>query len=257
MIIINDELLDKGKVVLDDGYAFGRAVFETILVKKKPVFLPEHLERLNSSLKKIGVNQYITEEAVSQNIAKLACENCGVKIIVSDKNIVYIKREMNYKEVQYINGFSMILSESRRNKYSNLTYIKSVNYMENILERERAINLGYEECLFLNTDGEVCEGSISNVFLVRNNKIYTPSVQCGLLKGIVREWILNRYHVEEGKYTLEDLYNSDGIFITNSLMGIMGISKINSHIVPKADIINIIRGNYNEYINSEQFTVSS
>jgi len=252
LIIINDEICYEGKVLLDDGFSFGRGVFETILVKKEAVFLQEHLERLNTGLKKLGINKNITENYVKKNIEKLNCKKCGVKIIVSDKNILFTKREINYTEEQYSKGFSLSVSNVRRNKSSILTYLKSINYMDNILEREKALKEGYDEVLFTNDEGNVCEGSISNVFFVRNNIIYTPSVECGILNGIVRQWIINRYNVKEGQYTLEQLYNSDGIFITNSLLGIMGVSKIHGHIAGKADIIDSIRVGYNEYLEDKK-----
>lgn len=252
MIIINDEIYNEGKVLLDDGFSFGRGLFETILVKKEAVFLQEHLERLNTGLKKIGISKYITESYAKKNIDRLNSENCGVKIIVSDKNIVFIKREISYKEEQYQKGFFLAVSNVRRNRSSILTYLKSINYMDNILEREKALKEGYDEVLFLNEEDIICEGSISNVFFIKNNTIYTPSIKCGILNGIMRQWIINRYNVIEGQYTLEQLYSSDGIFITNSLIGIMGISKINGQIIQKTDIINNIKVEYKEYLKNKR-----
>ena len=158
----------------------------------------------------------------------MECENCSVKVIVTSKNIILIKRHLSYSEIQYANGFSLLVGESKRNKYSKLTYLKSTNYLENILERERILKAGYDEALFLNTDDEICEGSLTNIFFIVDDKIYTPAIYCGLLKGIVRSYIINKYNVIEGKYYLEDLYKSQGIFITNSLIGIMKVAQINN-----------------------------
>jgi len=251
LIIINNEICNEGKILIDDGFSFGRGLFETILVKNDGIFLREHLERLNAGLKKLGINQYITEDYVKNNIEKLKCENCGVKIIVSDKNIVFIKREINYTEELYQKGFSLAVSNVRRNKSSILTYLKSINYMDNILEREKALKEGYDEIIFLNDEEMICEGSISNIFFIRNNAIYTPSIKCGILDGIVRQWLINRYNVTEGQYSLKDLSSSDGIFITNSLMGVMGISKLCGNTVKKTDIIDNIRVEYNEYLEGK------
>ena len=248
MIIVNEELCDEGKVIFDEGLSFGRGLFETILVKKEPIFLLEHLERLNQGLMKIGISNYITADYFKENIVKFHCENYGVKIIVTTNNIVFSKRVISYIEKQYINGFSILVGESRRNKYSSLTYLKSINYLDNILEREKTLKAGYDEALFLNTENKICEGSLSNLFFLDQGKVYTPSIECGLLNGIVRRFIINKYNVIEGKYNLQDLYKSDGVFITNSLIGVMKVTKINNHSIHEADITEKIREDYNKYL---------
>lgn len=246
MIIVNDKLCDEDKVNFIEGLSFGRGLFETILVKKEPIFLSQHLERINTGLIKIGISNHITPDYVRENISKLQAVNCAVKMIVTSNNVTFVKREISYIEKQYKDGFSLLVSDNRRNKYSSLTYLKSINYLDNILEREKTLKAGYDEALFLNTDNEICEGSVSNIFYVNKGKVYTPTVECGLLNGIVRKYIINRYNAIEGKYRLEDLYNCDGVFITNSLMGVMKIVKINNYSINQNEIIQKIREDYNK-----------
>lgn len=243
-------VFNEGRITLDSGYFFGRGVFETILVKRKPVFLKEHIERLNKGIKVLELGDEILIEDILNIIDKYSIKNCVLKIAVSEKNIVIETRDNKYKTEDYLKGFSLKLSNINRNSKSKLTYIKSTNYLDNILQREEALKSGYDEVLFLNEKGFVAEGSISNIFLIKENKIYTPKVESGLLPGVVRKFIIDEFNVIEKKIVLEDLFNADEIFITNSLLGIMGISKLEDKILSKNKITIGIREKYEEIISN-------
>lgn len=238
-IFFNEEKID-----LDSGYFFGRGVFETILVKSKPIFLKEHIERLNKGIRVLDLGKEISTYDILNLIEKHSIKNCVLKIVVSERNLVLEVRENKYKSEDYLKGFSLKLSNVYRNSKSKLTYIKSINYLENIIEREEAIKDGYDEVLFLNEKGFVAEGSISNIFLIKGNKIYTPKVECGLLPGVVRNFIINEFNVIEKEILLDDLLNADEVFVTNSLLGIMGISKIEDKSFSENKITISIREKY-------------
>nr|WP_272509017.1 aminotransferase class IV [Clostridium ganghwense] len=233
---------------MDSGFFFGKGLFETILVKDKPIFIKEHLERLNEGLLKLGIEIEISQEYFLENIKKLNCKNCGVKIAVSEKNIIFTKRKIAYKTEDYIKGFNVKTSKLTRNPNSHMSYLKSFNYTDNIIEREIALKQGYNEVLFLNNYGYLSEGSISNIFWVKEKMLYTPSIECGLLPGVMRRWIVDNFNVVEGKFSLDHLINSDGAFLTNSLMGIMNINRVDKNILEKSDIIEDIRLRYEDYI---------
>lgn len=238
-IIFNEE-----KITLDDGYFFGRGVFETILVKSKPIFLKEHIERLNKGIRILELGDEILIEDILNLIEKYSIKNCVLKIVVSKRNLVLEVRENKYKSGDYLKGFSLKLSNVYRNSKSKLTYIKSINYLENIIERENITKQGYDEVLFLNEKGLVTEGSASNIFIIKENKIYTPKVESGLLPGVVRKFIINEFDVIEKEITLEDVLNADEVFVTNSLLGIMGISKIEDKIFSEKKLTISIREKY-------------
>lgn len=226
MIIVNEVLMENPQIVLDEGFMFGRGIFETLLVKEKPMFLKEHIDRMNKALSVLNINKKIDKNYIETIVDKYNLNNCVLKIVVSDKNTVISTRSINYHSEDYKKGFKVSISKSRRNAYSTMPYIKSINYIENILEKQRAIEEGFNETLFLNTDGYIAESSSGNIFFIKDDKLYTPSVNCGLLNGILRQWILNNFDVIEGNFTLEDILNSQGAFLTNSVMGIMKIVDI-------------------------------
>jgi len=254
MILMNGNL-SQGKISLDSGFFFGRGVFETILVKEKPILLAEHIRRLNSGLAKIGVNKKITSQEVYTATQKFNCKNYVLKVMVSEKNTIITTREIPYNSSDYERGFSLGLSEVRRNAFSNLTYVKSFNYVENIIERDKIINKGYNEAIFLNTEGFISEGTACNIFFIKNGIVFTPKIKCGLLPGIVRDFVIRNSSqmgiiVQEGEFTLGELMQSESVFITNSVMGIMKVSKIEDKIFGESQIISQIKRYYDRYVEN-------
>lgn len=240
---------------LDSGFFFGMGAFETILVKEKPVLLEEHIQRLNRGLSTLGVNKIITAEEVCTAIESLHCRNAVLKIMVSEKNTIITTREVAYKPNDYEQGFSLGLSDVQRNAHSNLTYVKSFNYAENIIEREKIISRGYNEALFLNTEGFISEGAVSNIFFIENGIIFTPKIKCGLLPGIIRDFVLRNsldigYEIREGEFTLSKLMQAEGVFITNSIMGIMKVVKIEDKPIRESNVVAEIKRYYDRYVEN-------
>ncbi|MBD7915684.1 aminotransferase class IV, partial [Clostridium sp. Sa3CUN1] len=119
-IIFNEESIE-----IDSGFFFGKGVFETILVKNKAIFLSEHIERLNKSIRFLNIGEKISEDKILELIEKFNIKNCVLKIIVTERNLVLSTRNINYKTEDYLKGFSLKISEIIRNSKSKLTYIKS------------------------------------------------------------------------------------------------------------------------------------
>ena len=213
------------KILADEGLFFGRGVFETILWKDTPVFLNEHIERLKSSMEEIGLLP-LEEKMLRGYLDKLEIKDKGVKITVTPLNIIITERKINYKEEDYNRGMTLTISKVSRNSTSRLCYIKSTCYIENLIEKENAKKIGYDDVIFLNENRYVTETSCANIFIVKNNEIFTPKVEDGLLDGIIRRKIIGNFKVQEKSITLEELKKSDEVIITNSLMGVMSIKRI-------------------------------
>lgn len=219
------------KINLDEGYSFGLGLFETILLyKKRAIFLDEHIKRLNSSLRELNIcTEDLKKEEVMNFIEKnkeQLQEKEVLKIIISEKNRIFLTRKYNYTIEDYQKGFNLNISKVLKNQTSPLIYHKTLNYGDNILEKRKSLSLGYDETIFLNLKGEITEGATSNIFFIKGNKIYTPKLSCGMLNGIIRQYILKNYEVFEEKIKLEDLENFEEAFITNSLLGIMPVNSI-------------------------------
>lgn len=227
-------------VLLDDGIFFAKGVFETIPCIEKPILLDKHLNRLQKGIVELELEDLERDELV-EFFRKLDIRNKAVKITVTPLNIIITKRNIPYTNEDYIKGASLTFSKVRRNSTSRLCYIKSTSYIENIIEKNEANKKGFLDSLFLNEKGFVTETSCANIFIVKNNRIITPRIEDGLLSGIIREWIIENFKVEVKSITLEELENAEEVFITNSLMGIMPVKKIDSFIYTGNSIINTIK----------------
>ncbi len=226
-LLINGKLKEQKKTDLDTGYFYGYGVFETILVKEGiPVLAQYHLERLNEGLKTIGVHKTIAHEDLGKAISLLQCYNGSVKVNVSEANTIFSIRQVSYTQEQYQAGAKLTISEVLRNPTSPSVYIKSMNYMDNIMEIQRAKEQGYQDALFLNGAGDICETAVANLFFIKDGRLITPSIESGLLNGVIRRWVIEMMPVEERKISKEELGDMDAVFMTNSLLGIMRVSTI-------------------------------
>ncbi len=96
---------------------------------------------------------------------------------------------------------------------------------------KRAREEGLADLIFTNERGEVTEGCISNIFVKKNGTLITPPVKCGLLNGLMRQYILNRTkNVSEEILFPDDVINAEKIYICNSVRGIREVKLFNKYI---------------------------
>jgi branched-subunit amino acid aminotransferase/4-amino-4-deoxychorismate lyase len=226
----------------EQNYQFGYGIFETIKLYNNFAFMLEnHIDRLINSAKILELVLPFDKQSLINDIDMfiniVSPKNDVLKIIISksDKeydNLIFTIRNSNYTKNDYFNGFNITLSKIKRNINSPLTYIKSLNYLDNILAKKEATKKGFKEALILNTDNYISEGSMSNIFFIKNSILHTPDLNCGLLPGIARDLVMTTIaktidlEVITGKYFVDDLYNADELFITNSVLQIMPVTFI-------------------------------
>ena len=104
-------------------------------------------------------------------------------------------------------------------------------YVNSVLAKQDAIDSGYDDCVFLDAGGHVCELSAANVFAVRDNTVITPDVSCDILDGITRRTVL-ALAAEEGIATAErridltELYVADEVFATGTSSGVAPVLQV-------------------------------
>ena len=230
------------KVILDECFQFGLGAFETIGIENgHPILLEKHLKRLRRAADFLKLGDPTERGITSQKIMKYLeeqgrqaevkdefgnLEHCGLKVMLTKDNVVFSLRANHYTPEKYGKGFVMDISKVKRNETSPLVYHKTMNYGDCILEKRNATAAGADERLFLNTKKQISEGTVSNVFFVRKGVICTPEISCGLLPGILREYICESEAVEETDIYVQDLKWYQECFVTNSLMGIMPVRQI-------------------------------
>ena len=236
-------------IKLDEGFQFGLGAFETIAVENKnPVFLERHFRRLQKAADFLGMGEIrqrgITEEAVYRYLEEAHLESGALKVMLSRENCIMTERKSPHTEESYQKGFVADFSQIRRNETSPLVYHKTMNYGDCILEKRAATRAGMNERIFLNTSGQICEGTVSNVFFVQRGQICTPKVSCGLLPGIMREYLLEHYPIEETEIYPNELEQYEECFVTNSLMGIMPVTKLGEITSPERTTADKLRTEY-------------
>ena len=235
---------------LDEGYLYGLGAFETIAVRAgRALFLEQHLQRLKAALAFLKIDQTVTAAEIGNFIKTEKIIDGALKIMVSECNVRLVKRSNPYRQSDYDRGLDLVYSKIRRNESSPFVYHKTLNYGDCIIAKRQASLQGKDEALFLNSHGEICEGTCSNIFFVRAGGIYTPARSCGLLPGIIRSYVCSNYQTKEVSIRPEEIGDYEECFVTNSLMGIMPVRQIGEVSFDEQKIIKRITADYFRFIS--------
>ena len=109
-----------------------------------------------------------------------------------------------------------------------LAGVKSTSYAENVRNLAYATERGATEAILLNTAGNVCEGTGSNLFCVFGTEIVTPPLASGPLAGITRDLVLEWNDVREADLTLAEAMGADEVFLTSSLRDVQAVDRWDS-----------------------------
>lgn len=230
----------------DQGLLYGYGVFDTLRVYNGIPFLyKKHFDRLCGSGASIGMNTrdlaLILENYLYEYIARAELKDCIVRTSLTYghdglSNIILTSRKLPYSDEKYEQGFSATVSDIRRNQLSPLSKIKTLNYLDNILSRKAAAKAGFDESIMLNCDDVISECSMSNIFFVKENIFYTPSIEagalCGITMGIIKELLAIRgENLIEGDFTIDELLMSDEAFVTNSAIEVMPLVSVDKNFI--------------------------
>lgn len=256
-LYLNDRIVPKSEAVVsvyDHGFLYGDGVYETMRAYDGVVFMmDEHIERLRRSAEMIrlllpkdcdGIKKAVYETMIANKRT-----NAYIRLTVSrgygpigldpdlcrKATFVVVAEEMKgYPASMYKNGIKIIIAGTRRNLREAINpQIKSLNFLNNILAKIEAKDAGAYEAIMLNSKEYIAEGTISNIFFVKDNVVCTPSVECGILDGITRKIILDLavregFRVREGKFKTGDLYAASEAFITNTTLEVMPVARVDN-----------------------------
>lgn len=262
--------------VFDHGFLYGDGIFETMRAYDGVIFMfDEHLTRLYRSASFIGldIKRSISDIkiAIYETLSVNSLLNAYVRLSISrgygpigidpdlckENTFVIIANDFkSYPNSYYLEGIDMIVSSVRRNSAEALNpKIKSLNFLNNILAKIEAKKMQAMEALMLNMDGFIAEGTISNIFFVRDEVLYTPSLSCAILDGITRGVVIdlaikNGIRLVEGQFTVEELFSASEVFITNSSMELMPVKKVNDKKYPAGKICNLLHKKYKKEVEA-------
>lgn len=258
-IWFNGKLVPKAEAqvsVFDHGLLYGDGVFEGIRSYNRLVFkLKEHIDRLyesaHSIMLDIGMSKKAMMNAVVETLKENNLNDGYIRLVVTrgegdlgldprkcfGKPTVFIIADkiVLYPEKLYEKGLEIITVPTVRNHPEALNpRIKSLNYLNNILAKIEAGNKGYDEAIMFDHLGYVAECTGDNIFLVKDNALYTPAYYMGsILKGITRDMVLelakkDNIKTFENIVTRHELYVADEVFLTGTAAEIVPVIKIDS-----------------------------
>jgi branched-chain amino acid aminotransferase len=250
---INGKFVDENNAfisIMDHGFLYGDGVFDALRVYNGRIFqLDGHINRLYDSARIIDLHIPLDKEEfkkiVIETVRRSEYRDCyirpqitrGVGSLGHDPGtckessvIVYVTPTPVLKKERSIRA---IISSYRRPPAFILPpESKTTHYMNNILAKMEARKRGVDDAILLDLRGFVSEGCAWNIFLVKNERVLTPSVTSSILRGITRDVVIQLLKemdllVEERDVTVSELFTADEIFGTGTGSGISPVIEIN------------------------------
>ena len=252
----NGKFIDDSNPIIqanNRGFRFGDGVFETMKFKKgKIIFLDEHLSRLWQGLKrfqfdlpKLFIPDYLESQILAliqknkHSAARIRLtvfrgngglydpENLHPNFIIETWNLPETNGDLNE------NGLQCILYKDALKSVDVYSNLKHNNYLPYLMGALQAKKMKCNDAIIFNSNLNICDSTIANVFLIKENIIYTPALSEGCIAGVMREFVIselrkNNFKVVEQTITETDLTNADEVFLTNSIYNMRWVSAIDS-----------------------------
>jgi branched-chain amino acid aminotransferase len=252
VVWIDGSLLDESTAcvsVFDHGLVVGDGAFETLVVVDRRAFaIRRHLERLERTAVGMGLP-----------VPDLRALRAGIEAVVAENGYERAKVRVTYTAGDGELGSGRVGGRPRaivaeqpieleaptcavevapwpRNERGVLSGLKTTSYAENVVALAWARSRGADEVLFGNLAGNLCEGSGSNVFVVRAGRVLTPPLSAGPLAGVTRALLLELLEVEEADIALADLDDQDvsEVFVTSTLRFVQGVHRLGERVFADA-----------------------
>jgi branched-chain amino acid aminotransferase len=276
-VFLNNELvnIEDTRIPANDGsFLYGAGLFETMRCYNGVVFrLGDHLDRLIASAKALSIEHSYSKECLTKAVNNVLDTNkltdARLRLTLSAGAMSQLQEKPNttllitatnlqpYPPEYYSKGVVVVLASARQNITDPTCGHKTTSYLSRMLELKQAHVKRAAEALWFTTDGRLAEGCISNVFLVKDSRLYTPTTNTPVLPGIARKTVCelaaaNQIEIVEKDLSIDDLLGANEVFITNVIMQIMPVIAVEKHTVGdgKPGAITLkIRGHYIEFFN--------
>lgn len=258
---INDSILENNE---DDIFEqiITPSIYEVIrVIDGVPIFLEEHLDRMFTSARIINYDMLYSKDQIKESIKEVILKNKvhnqNIKLLgskIDDKMVflVYFVDSFYPPKEYYSSGIKTIIFEHERDNPN--AKIQKDDFRKKVKEA-MDMNDAFE-ALLINNDGYILEGSRSNMFFVKDNKIFTaPSNQ--VLLGITRKYIFNiaeilNIDIVEEAIHMDDIKDLQGAFMSGTSVGVLPISRIDTRVIQSTDneIIKRLNKAYDKLIEN-------
>lgn len=251
----NGQLFREGKAIItpdNRSFRYGDGLFETMRIIKGNILLKSfHFERLLKGMKllQFDIPEFFTPSQLEEDILSLCKKNriedkAVIRLVVyrsdgglydlDDMRPNYIIQSMALQQYTVIPaqdaGLVIDIYPEGSKACNIFSEIKSNNFLLYVMAAIYARNNKLSDSLILNQYGRIADATIANVFWIKNQKVYTPSIEEGCVAGVTRRFLLQilpsaGYTVQEQSLCLEDLLDADEIFLTNAVRGIRSVGK--------------------------------
>ena len=251
------ELADAKVSILDRGFCYGDALFETMRVYSGKIFcLNLHLDRLERGAQSIFLNLPESRERLEKILYETFNRNQGADAVIrltitrgegilgklwqadtTPTLSVYVKPYNGPPDEWYQNGVPISLIPDSASRLGGLQeQIKSANYLSQVLARKQAEDQGSVDGIMISDKGEICDGTICNIFLVKQGGLITPAVNPYVLAGVTRRVVLDLaaqtgVACKEKTVVAEEVFQADEVFLTNTGWEILPVTRVNGESV--------------------------
>ena len=279
-VSINGRLMpgDQAQVsVFDSGFMQGIGLFETLRSYNGAVFrLDHHLNRLVRSARMLdwallpdvdqmrdNVLQAVSAAGQGSTRVRITVTTGSLRAHASDEPELTIVAsaggDPGYPAELYQRGVTVWASAFRQGSGDPTVGHKTTSYFARLSSLREAHARGAFEALWFTHQNLLAEGAISNIFLVRNDTLYTPPLDTPVLPGITRATVIEladkaRIKVQEAPLTIEDLLDADEVLLTNSLMEIMPVVRVERKPIgleKPGDVFRDLYERYGELVEEE------
>jgi D-alanine transaminase len=243
--------IEQAMVPLEDrGYQFGDAVYEFIVSYNSCLFcLEEHLIRLHRSMKELSFPPISLERirnAICDLFDRAGLARAAIYLQIS-RGVTPRKHEFgNTQDCQFVMTIRRIEEKPnalREKGASAITLedfrwgrcdIKTVQLLPNVLAKQKALDVGAFDAIFVTRDGVVREATSSNVFTVLDGRLITHPLTPNILSGITRLVIMDicknlSIPVEERFYSTDDMYLANEVFLTGTTTEVFPIVNVDKN----------------------------
>jgi branched-chain amino acid aminotransferase len=259
LIFVNGKMLPKSQAmvsVYDHGLLYGDGVFEGIRIYRGRIFkCKQHIERLWTCAEAIRIKIPMTRDEMVQMMRACITANSitegYIRLVVTRgygtlgldprkcpvAGVICIADQISlFPPETYEQGMRVIVAHRPVNPLECLDpRVKSLNYLNHIMAKCEGIDFGCHEVVRLNLDGDVCEGSGDNLFMIKGGVVYTPPPEAGILEGITREFVMKDLcpalgiKCVEKRFKLDELLGADEVFLTGSAAEIISVTQIDQY----------------------------